>query len=653
MSILSIITKLITLGANSSWVDGPLMGIVLKLDGWIYELLSKAFNLFLLMCSVNYSSISGLIAPLIDRIEALILVFVVFKLGVSLISYLLNPDSAAKEGSKIIINIFITAAFLIGYNFVFGVFNELNLLIMGNPTNYPYTTLSSVADMVEVDKDKGLIMRFVFGDTEDVDDIGDFLAFETLSIFVYDWGSPGSQSILTDEICTDGQCDFGRLSSLSGRIGKTLEYHPGGILVGLFLIYSIVKSAIQIGIRMFKLMIMQMIAPIVIVTILSDGIKSEKFQKYVKMYIQVFLEAFIRILSLLVVTVFVCQFFVNSNDFFGNLPSESGWVRFLITILLVAAGYQFAGDLPKFLEDLIGAKMGGDTTKGFQFLGGLIGGGVGGAIGLATGLSSGIHGGAGVVGTLGNTVSGAIGGAAGGVRGKTIADKFKSVGETSKANRERAQRIARQGGGLAYAGQQIGAFFGQGNGPEMNAERLEDTGKAFDDMITARANFMADDKSSYGYGDNRVKWGTDADSFAEQAIEYDENVNKLRDKYEALRASGSSDPEALRTARQEWLTKRDERMSELKNEWHAELFSHSKEVEGRTVSVNDNAMVKETTSNYERRAHDGYSAEDVASGRKSAKDVRKYYAGEAAKQRSRWGRRVQDRQGRYGGGSGN
>ena len=45
MSILSIITSLITLGANASWVDGPLMGIVLKIDGWIYELVSKAFNL--------------------------------------------------------------------------------------------------------------------------------------------------------------------------------------------------------------------------------------------------------------------------------------------------------------------------------------------------------------------------------------------------------------------------------------------------------------------------------------------------------------------------------------------------------------------------------------------------------------------------------
>ena len=544
MSILSIVTSLITLGANASWITGPLMGIVLKIDGWIYELVSLSFNLFLLMCSVNFNSISGLIAPLLDRIQAVILVFVVFKLGVSLITYLLNPEKAAQEGSKIIINVFITAAFLIGYNFVFGVFNELNLLIMGNPTNYPYTTLSSIAELTNGDSDKGLIMRFIFGDSEEVEDVGDFLAFETLSIFIYNWDNPGGQSILEGEICKNGKCDFASLDDVSGRIGKTLEFHPGGLIIGLFLIYSIVKSSIQVGIRMFKLIILQMLAPIAIVTILSDGIKSKTFQNYVQKYISVFLEAFIRMLSTLIITVFVCQFFVNSNDFFGNLPGDSGWVQFLIKLLLVAAGYQFASELPKFIDEIIGTHIGdGGKSKGMEFLGGLIGGGIGAATGLVSGVASGISGGAGLS-SIGNGIAGAVTGAGAGFKGNTIAEKMKNLKSSRDANYARAQNIAARGGLGAMAGGALMNAVGVGRGQDRDLAKLDKQSEALEAYDAALKHAIKDEKlsgfsSEYVAGYDQVKFGEDKDAYASQMLKYDKEYIKASAALEQAKKSGT------------------------------------------------------------------------------------------------------------------
>lgn len=545
MSILSIITSLITLGANASWVTGPLMGIVLKIDGWIYELVSKSFNLFMLMCSVNFNSISGLIAPLLDRIQAVILVFVAFKLGTSLITYLLNPEKAAQEGSKIIINVFITAAFLIGYNFVFGVFNELNLLIMGNPTNYPYTTLSSIAELTNGDSDKGLIMRFIFGDSEEVEDIGDFLAFETLSIFIYNWDNPGGQSILEGEICKNGKCDFASLDDVSGRIGKTLEFHPGGLMIGLFLIYSIVKSAIQIGIRMFKLIILQMLAPIAIVSILEGGIKAKTFQNYIQKYISVFLEAFIRMLSLLIITVFVCQFFVNSNDFFGNLPGDNGWVQFLIKLLLVAAGYQFASELPKFIDGIIGTHIGdGGKSKGMEFLGGLIGGGIGAATGLASGALTGVSAGSGALGIGGNAIAGAFTGLGAGFKGNTIAEKMKNLKGSRDANYSRAQNIAARGGLGAMAGGAIMNTFGVGRAQDRELAKLDKQSEALEAYDSALKHAIKDEKLSgfgneYVDGYEQIKFGEDKDAYASQMLKYDREYISAASKLEEAKKSGT------------------------------------------------------------------------------------------------------------------
>ena len=451
--MMSIITSLINIAAGGGWMEHPFLHILLMIDGVIYQLVSYAFNLFLLMCSVNYNSIAGLASGLIDSLKAVIMVLVVYKLGISLLQFMLKPEEAASGSKNIVINIFITAALLISYNFIFSVFNELGMLIMGNPTNYPYTTLSTIADVKATSADnKGLIMRFVFQDSaEEIDDVGDFLSYSTMSIFLHDYGNEESSTHLQNEICDDeGNCDFSKMKNLSADIGQTVEYHWGiAGLVGIYLIWSIVKSAIQIGIRMFKLLILQLIAPVAIITIIKDGTKSSTFQKYIKTYGSVFADAFIRMLTMLIIVVFVCKFFINKTDFFGSLSAEGGWVNFLITVILVIAAFKFAGDVPKFISELFpGVNIGGDSKGGFgKVLSGIIGGGIGAVAGLAGGIAGGINAGAGALGTVGNAFAGAASGAASGIKGNKISDKVKNISASAgKGNLTRAQNIAAAGG---------------------------------------------------------------------------------------------------------------------------------------------------------------------------------------------------------------
>jgi len=529
MFLTTFISSLINIGAN--WGLGLFYSLLLRIDGWIYQLVSYAFNVFLLMCQVNYNSIYGIAAPLINRLQAVILVLIVFKIGVSLINYLLNPDSAMKDGSKLITNIFITAALLISQSFIFGLLNDFTLLMVGNQTGYPYTTLSTIVDLPD-QNDKGLILRAMFGSgSDEIEDIGDYLAFETLAIFIHNYDDPTNSSVLEKTICdSDGTCDFNKLHNLGEKVDLTVEYH-GGIcfIIGLYIIYSIAKAAIEVGIRMFKLLILQIIAPVAIISIIKDGTKAGTFQSYIKKLGSVFVEAFARMFTMLLTVVFVCKFFVNIGDFFGNLTTAEGkFTKGLIIIIVIVAAFKIAGDIPKFIDEALGTKLSGDKKDGFgHFVGGVLGAGLGATVGAIGGAAGGGFGGA-----LAGAGQGFINGAKSGSKGNNVAEFFKGQKDIRKNALQGGQNIAARGGlGNVMLGG-IQSATGIGNRQDKRLAALDRQSAALDAYETAQKNAVKDLKmdkndplsSYYTDGFSEVKLGEDGDAYAREMIKYDTDV---------------------------------------------------------------------------------------------------------------------------------
>ena len=201
MTLITFISSLLNLGGIASWTQHPIMSLFLTIDGLVYTLVSYAFKLFMLMCQINFDSLYGIIANLLDNLQALIMVLVVFKLATELITYLLDPDKAMTGGKQLVINIAITAAFLILYNFVFGLMNEISILIIGNDTNYSFPILSRIANF-SGGNDEGIIMRFMFGTgANSVEDVGDYLAVSTVTIFVHDLDETAGNATVLKELC--------------------------------------------------------------------------------------------------------------------------------------------------------------------------------------------------------------------------------------------------------------------------------------------------------------------------------------------------------------------------------------------------------------------------------------------------------------------
>lgn len=493
---MSFITSLISVASIATWIFLPLNAIFLTLDGIVYSLVAYSYKIFMLIAQLNYNVIYAWISPLMDRIKAIILVLIMFKVGYALIQFMINPDKlddASAGGPALIKNIGIAAGMLILYSFVFSFMNELTLLLIGVPEGYEFTTLKQVADITNDGKDSGLIARFIFGaEADDVGDFGKKLSTNTLSIFLH--SKPGQTSDLDkiyDELSSADMNAFDamKIVTIVARIDKDVEYKWPLVstAAGLYLTWQIIKLAIELAIRMFKLLVLQVIAPLAIVSIVDGGTKNSTWSNYTKTFFSVWIDAFIRVGSLFLATALVSQFY---SEFEALVPeaAEGTITKGLILLIIMFSAYKCTELIPKLIKQVF-PSMGasGDNTKGF---GGLLSGIAGAGMGAVSGLASGAISGAGVAGTLGNAVRGGVTGYQSGSKGKNVMDFFNNQSKVSQGNRDMAQKIARQGGGLRFAGAAIENRLGIPQAKEMAAQRQKDNSAALENMMKARGDAL-------------------------------------------------------------------------------------------------------------------------------------------------------------------
>lgn len=414
------ISQIITFLAGSAWEWTILDSIGLFLDAIVYSLVAYSYKLFLIMSQLNLNIIYQMAAPIVDRVKALIMVFVLFKLAITLIGSLLEPEKLEQTGGKILKNIVVAVILLVSYDFIFELGNDLSMIALG-------TTDTSAFQILDPPEDtNGLVSKLIFGSASGVDktkDFGVYLAASTLNIFLHDVeGGSVASNVYTQIINNSGTSyNFNPIKDTKGEIGRTVEYTYPIIssIMGIYLIYSIVQIAIQVGIRMFKMMILQIVAPIPICSIISDGVKGKSFSAFMKLYFTTLIQVAVRVATMFLATAFVGTFYNLIMS--GSLTTgETGMTRFLVVIIIIVAVYRFVRELPKFLQSLFPgmnfeANMGGfgNTLRTIGNIGAGVGGfALGGAAGLATG---------------GGFFQGALGGATSAYRGEGIRGQLQNA----------------------------------------------------------------------------------------------------------------------------------------------------------------------------------------------------------------------------------
>lgn len=537
---MSFITSLISVGVY--WIFKPLFSLLLYIDGVVYSLVAYSYKVFMLMAQLNFNVVYAWVSPLIDRIKAIIMVLIMFKLGYSLIQYMINPDKLSDNtigGAALLKNIAWCSALLISYTFIFSVMNELSLLIIGVPKGYEFTTLKEIADVTTdgQENDAGLIARFIFGtQADDIGDFGKYLATTTLQVFLHgkDNQTSAVENVYSRQLNEDiNSFDLTKITDVVSELDKTVEYKYPIIstAMAIYLIWSIVKLSIEIGVRMFKLIVLQIMAPVAIVSIIDKGFNAKPWKAFIDTYWKTWIDAFIRVGSLFLVTAFISKFWTDRSALF---PDVDGFTRYIVLLIVIFAAYRFAQLLPKFIDGIFGHSLSENNSKGFgKVLGGIAGFG----LGAASGLFTGAIGGAGVAGTLGNIVSGGVSGANAGRKGDSVASFFKNQASNNQANRDRAARIANQGGGLRYAGARLENMLGFAKNADTKEQLYTNKANAYDALDKAKLDEI---ENAEGY--KGIKYGRDEDAYVENSLnkiyESDASLQRLAIEENNVRNSG-------------------------------------------------------------------------------------------------------------------
>ncbi len=460
--------------------------IFLTLDGIVYSVLGYAYKLFELMSRLNLSTFKTWFDPIIENISALIIVVAIFAVGYALINYLINPDKVSDQkigGMALIKNIAIAAVLLIIYNEFFKTMDDVTFLLIGAPEGTSYSSEIFEAFGIENDGSPGLISNVVYGSNssssdEETVDFGVSLAVNTLNIFLH---SKGTGTVVDQAYreATEGK-NFGlmKITAAFMNIESFLNDSSTGevqyrfpilsTVVGLFIVYMLVTISIELGIRALKLIILELLAPIAIITIIKDGMEAKMWKNWWSVFWKTYADIFIRVASMYIVVGIISRAWKNIADLFVNSATSGDFTQYLLLVMIIIAGFKLAKELPGFIDSILGSKLADNNKNGFKnFLGGLAGGLVGGIGGAATGIAASKANGLSAAAGAWNAIKGGVGGAAAGSKGQKISDHINNINKHKEGLRTSAETMATRGGtlrsnmayqfrektGLNYAGQ--------------------------------------------------------------------------------------------------------------------------------------------------------------------------------------------------------
>lgn len=333
------------------------------IDGLIYFAISLLFRAIFNLANFDYIKLYEMME---DRIYVILGIFMLFKVTVSLLTYLVNPDRITDKeqgATKLITRIILVLVMLIGLPSFFSIMTEFQnkvlpvipRVIMGTTTTLNTENVGGVAQDMSMSIFKGFAKP---GDGCGADELEDFF---DLANDVRD-RCPGNRSYYKYEY-----------RSIISTV------------VGVIVCYMVFSLCISVAIRAFKLIILRMIAPIPVISYIDPkSSKDGAFHHWSKTFMSTWGELFIH-LGIIYLIVYIISF-IFSSTFWANiqLPSGSGSAlidtfdgTLLITFLIIGLLF-FAKSAPQFIFDALGIKSKGGFGK-MLGLGAAAAGGIGAA----------------------------------------------------------------------------------------------------------------------------------------------------------------------------------------------------------------------------------------------------------------------------------
>lgn len=417
--------------------------LFILIDSIVYSIAAYAIQAFFAIAELDFVA-NGFeqISYIIGRIMILCGVFALFKLSFTLINYIIDPGKAnksAETGTKLVKNILIAIVLLVSLNLIFtSLYKFQNSIIKNN-----------------------VIPKIIYG-ADNYDSNGQEMDIKenakkfanTIFVSLMLGGNSNENLSTSAKNAVDRVLDGASINLLSPYATDSgFNYLPFiSFIVGVLVCYYFLVFAIELGIRMVKLLVLQILAPIPIIMSI-DPTQNDKLKKFGKLYSGIYLSVFIRIFTVYLAFAAISLI----GNILGNISETSSGTSWLVHILLIIAIFKATKELPKLIEDALGMKLGlGDAGKGF---GAVLKGTVAGTAGLVGGaIAGGITGGAG--GALGGAFTGLTTGVTKGAAAKNSVGVIGASTGAIKGGFGMGARVAGAGGLGAFMVGGVENFFG-------------------------------------------------------------------------------------------------------------------------------------------------------------------------------------------------
>lgn len=504
--------------------------VVFSLLSWIIE---GVFNLSSLMLSTDFAK------QIYTRIYIILGVFMAFKLTFSFLKYLVSPDAMTDKEQgvgKLIGRVIAMIIMLIAFPIVF--FNP----VPGDSQNR--TVLAILQDGV-VKTLPRIILGQAIGDTNasgsvNAKDNGKELALSMLKSFYYPSvcnedsknydknQSAECQKYFAGEqasINSKDVLDPSGINSFKAFNNSIINEGSGGdyayqymwpltTVTGILLIVIMAGICIDIAIRCFKLLILEVMAPVPIMTYIDPkASKDGSFAAWSKTLISTYIDLFVKLGTVYLVLLLASALFKQELFDKAAYNNFSGLSYLYVQVFLVIGLFQFAKQAPKFIKDALGIK---DNGGG----GGFMGKALAGMAGAAAGFAGGVAGGGGIMGGLSAAAGGFSAGAANagsgkplGLYGKTRDEMAKSLGKTPGGVKGKMQLAANKRA-LAKMGVSEGTL------DDAKTQMLADEAKA-------TAGETALEQAIHNRDDSGATWWIDANGHRQTASNADAAIVSL------------------------------------------------------------------------------------------------------------------------------
>lgn len=451
---------------NISMIFPGLSKIFLFIDAIIYAILEGAIRLTFVIGSQDFGGLTKELTYLMKNLNSLVGIFIMFKISLLFIQYLVEPDTfkdKSKGGEAVIKNVVVVLILLVllRSGVLFGVFNDIQKVVFGTGDYEVLQTFGIEPPSENTD----MIQRIVFGGSlgNPAHTItvkifeqflfkfeGDYLGLKEFTPLTWDSGTANANifdagSVFATIANSNYGMSFFHLLTGLNIFNSFSQVHYSAIISSAFGIYMIIrfmKMGLTLVVRFFKLFLMQVISPIAIVSYATpDGKKT--FNNFWKTYFDIYMELFIR-LFVTYISIYLMGKFLNSITSYGvNLDVFS---RLILSIIVLVAVTKFMDEVPNLISSVFGMKIDNPKQKS---VGAILGGVVGSGISMGARTAGALAAGRGIGSALGAGLMGIPGGFSAGSNASNVGDFTKKQIENFSGSYGKGYNVGTSGGNIA------------------------------------------------------------------------------------------------------------------------------------------------------------------------------------------------------------